>query len=120
MMILGNFRLQALGLVLAGLAAPALAGTPVARAVKNANPAESQSADSTRSRRVELPFPPDVRTPDSQPRASGPQDRAQGSSGPHPYREIRLQRAAFVEPGPLQGTPARLIRRNLSQYPDFS
>ena len=53
-MILGKFKLYALGALLAGLAAPALAEAPVpAPSQSEAAPAGPQRADASRSRRVE-------------------------------------------------------------------
>ena len=48
-----------------------------------------------RSRRVELPFPLESRATDGEPRAPA----AKEGDGPHPYREIRLQRASLDRAG---------------------
>lgn len=106
-MILATFRLCALGALLAGTAVPSLAAAPEA-AVTTPKTQDSQRADSGRSRRVELPFPLDVRTPDSAPPAPAPQEDA----GPHPFRETLLKRASLVEKAET--------RARLSRQPDFS
>ena len=115
-MILGSFRLCALGALLAGLAAPSLAGGPDKRAGTNPRPAASagsQSADASRSRRVELPFPLDVRSPERAPRASAPRESGQDGSGPHLFRETVLKRASLAAPAGIDG-------HRLSRLPDFS
>jgi hypothetical protein len=104
MMILATFRLGALGALLAGMTMPSLAAAPQAPSARQ----DSQRADAARSRRVELPFPLDVRAPDRAPRPSAPQENA----GPHPFREPLLKRAS------LAGTAA--TRARLSRQPDFS
>lgn len=106
-MILATFRLCALGALLAGTAAPSLAAAPETQAVER-DTQGSQRADSGRSRRVELPFPLDVSTPDRTPPARVPQVDA----GPHPFRETLLKRASFA------AQPA--TRGRLSRQPDFS
>jgi hypothetical protein len=108
MMILATFRLCALGALLTGTAVPSLAAAPQTPAAENAEPRGSQRADSGRSRRVELPFPLDVRAPDRAPPAPVPQE----STGPHPFRETLLKRASLAE------QPA--TRGRLSHQPDFS
>lgn len=106
-MILATFRLCALGAVLAATAAPSLAAEPGSPAVQP-NPQGSQRADAGRSRRVELPFPLDFRSPDREPRAPAPRDDA----GPHPFRETLLKRASLVEESETRG--------RLSRHPNFS
>lgn len=108
MMILTIFRIGAAGALLGGLAAPAAAADSEPRQ------AQSSSAESERpfelrrsnlSRRVELPFPLEYRSPgQATPR---PVPRVET---PHPYRNLdldRTQRAAF-ESGTFGG--ARLSR----------
>lgn len=112
-MILGRFRLYALGALLAGLATPSLAEAPAATDAKTG----SQSADASRSRRVELPFPLDFRPTDREQRATAPQNSPQDGSGPHPFRETQLKRASLVEPAPAA---AANFDRRLSRFPDFS
>ena len=103
-MILATFRLCALGALLAGVAVPSLAAAPEASAARP----DSHRADAARTRRVELPFPLDIRTPDRAPPSVAPQ----GDAGPHPFREPLLKRAS------LAGQPA--TRGRLSRQPDFS
>jgi len=107
MMILATFRLCALGALLAGIAAPSLAAESASPAVQQ-NAQGNQRADAGRSRRVELPFPLDFRSPDREPRAPAPRDDA----GPHPFRETLLKRASLVEESETRG--------RLSHYPNFS
>jgi len=106
-MILTTFRLCALGALLAGMAVPSLAAAPEAT-VTAPKTQDGQRADSGRSRRVELPFPLDVRAPDRAPRVPAPQE----AEGLHPFRETLLKRASLAE------QPA--TRGRLSHQPDFS
>jgi len=106
-MILATFRLCALGALLAGTAVPSLAAAPEAPAAQR-DAQGSQRADSGRSRRVELPFPLDIRTPDRDPPSRVPQVE----TGPHPFRETLLKRASLAE------QPA--TRGRLSRQPVFS
>lgn len=111
-MILGNFRLFALGAALAGLAAPSLAAAPQDPAATM--PADAAPAKSAgRSRRVELPFPLELRARDRAPRPPAPREDA----APHPFRENPLKRTAFG--GADSGVRAAQTRR-LSRYPEFS
>ena len=111
-MILGNFRLCALGVLLAGLAAPALAGAADAQpGSAKAEPRRETQASHTR--RVELPFLLDCRSPDSEPSAPAPRDDA----APHPFRENLLKRAALIG---TESGPAAIRDRRLSRLPDFS
>lgn len=107
-MILCNVKSYALGALLVVLAAPAHAAAP-GRPAEAARPATtgSQSADATRSRRVELPFPLDFRSPESAPRPSARPE----NTGPHPFRESLLKRASLDD--------ANRVRR-LSRHPNFS
>ena len=103
-MILATFRLCALGALLAGIAAPSLAAAPQTPSAQR----DSQRADAGRSRRVELPFPLEARTPDEAPRPAARQEDA----GPHPFRDTPLKRASLaVEPA---------TRGRLSFRSDFS
>ena len=103
-MILKYSRLYALGVVLAGLTAPALAQAP---ARLDAPRAAVDRQERAQSRRVELPFPLDIRPAEG--RRNAPQPRA--SDAPHPDREIRLQRASREEPaGPGAFRALRLSR----------
>jgi hypothetical protein len=104
MMILRTIRLCALGALIAITAVPSWAAAPEGPAARP----DSQRADAARSRRVELPFPLDIRTPDRAPPAALPQENAR----PHPFREPLLKRAS------LAGQPA--TRGRLSRQPDFS
>ena len=116
MMILGNVRLSVLGALLAVLATPSLAAPPAERAGTNpkaATSAGSQSADASRSRRVELPFPLDLSSPDREPRARAPRESTQDGSGPHPFRETLLKRASLSAPAGIRGV-------RLSRLPEFS
>jgi hypothetical protein len=116
MMILGTLRHCAFGALLAGLGAPALAGTATEPATAKSSPsaqARGQSADASPSRRVDLPFLLDFRSPDSAPR---PPVRSDGD-GPHPFRETLLKRAAFA--GPVSDTEASRHLR-LSPLPEIS
>lgn len=106
-MILATFRLCALGAVLAGTAPPSLAAAPETPAIQQ-KPQGSQRADAGRSRRVELPFPLDVRTPGNEP----PRPAVRRDAGPHPFRETLLKHASLVTEGETRG--------RLSRYPDFS
>ena len=103
-MILRTFRLCALVALLAGTAVPSLAAAPQAPSDRPDN----QRADAARSRRVELPFPLDIRAPDRAPPTAAPRQDA----GPHPFREPLLKRAS------LDGQPA--TRSRLSRQSDFS
>jgi hypothetical protein len=97
MMIRGTFRYCALAALLGGLGAPALAGTTVGPAIPKsalAALARGQSADASPSRRVELPFLLDFRSPHSEPRPPVRND----SDGPHPFRETLLKRAGLADP----------------------
>lgn len=116
-MILGKFRLVAVGALLACLAAPSLAAAPVSTDAKPVTSAGSQSADASRSRRVELPFPLDIRPTDREQRATAPQRSTPDGSEPHPFRETQLKRASLVEPA--SAASANFDRR-LSRFPDFS
>ena len=106
-MILATFPCCALGALLAGTAVPSLAAAPEAPGAER-NAQGSQHAESGRSRRVELPFPLDIRTPDRDPPARVPQVE----TGPHPFRETLLKRAS------LSGKAA--TRGRLSLQSDFS
>ena len=112
-MILGNFRLCVLGALLAGLAVPSLAAVPdePGATVKEARGPGGQRADAGRSRRVELPFPLDVRSPDREPRAP------RVDNAPHPFRENLLKRVSLAEP---ESETSAIRRHRLSRYPDFS
>ena len=109
-MILGTFRLLALGLLLAGSAAPALAGAQESAAVtvdaQSVASAGGESRDASRSRRVELPFPLEFRAPEREAPARAPQR----DTGPHPFRESLFKRASLSSPADLR----------LSRLPDFS
>ena len=109
-MILGTFRLVALGVVLAGSAVPALAGAadgaPVAADARSVASAAGENHEASRSRRVELPFPLEFRAPDREPPARAPQRH----SGPHPFRELLFKRASLSETADLR----------LSRLPEFS
>jgi hypothetical protein len=90
-MILSTFRCCALGALLAGTVAPSLSAASRTPAVE-LNTQGSQRADSGRSRRVELPFPLEIRTPGREPPARVPRPEA----GPHPFREFLLKRASLA------------------------
>ena len=94
-MILGNFELLGLGVVVALLTAPALAQAPAGAPAANAPRAAVDVRERVPSRRVELPFPLESRPTDGKHRAPA----AKVSDGPHPYREIRLQRASLDQAG---------------------
>ena len=94
-----------------------LAEAPVATAVKPAASTGSQSADASRSRRVELPFPLDFRPTDREQRATAPQRSAPDGSEPHPYRETQLKRASLDN---RASAAAANFDRRLSRFPDFS
>ena len=87
-MILAILRSCALAALLAGLAAPSLAAAPAERSTP-----DRQRADAVRARRVELPFPLDVRPLDRAPAAPVRREEA----GPHPFRETLLKRASLAE-----------------------
>jgi len=103
-MILGNFRLRALGVMLAGLSAPVLAQAPASLEAPRAAIDRDERAP---SRRVELPFPLDMRPAESRRDAAPPRV----SDAPHPYRELRRQRASLAAPA-VSGAfrPVRLSR----------
>ena len=92
-MIPARTRLCLLAAVFAAAGSPALAEGPSAEAPTDArSPASGARSDAgERSRRVELPFPLESRPTDGKHRAPA----AKASDGPHPYREIRLQRASL-------------------------
>ena len=96
-MISVRTRLCALAAVLAAAGSPALAEGPSAQARTDARSPVSDAHGGTaeRSRRVELPFPLESRATDGKPQAPA----AKEGDGPHPYREIRLQRAALDRSG---------------------
>lgn len=96
-MILTTFRLCALGALLAGIAVPSLAAPPEAVAAPEAQSA--QRADFGRARRVELPFPLDMRLPERAPRPPVWQEDA----GPHPFRETHFKRASLAEQPATRG-----------------
>ena len=114
-MILGNFRLLALGALLVGASAPSLAEAPHAAAVTvDAAPqsmasARDESREASHSRRVELPFPLEFRSPERQP----PAPTRQADSGPHPFRETLFKRASWTAPVGTRGL-------RLSRLGDFS
>jgi serine/threonine protein kinase HipA of HipAB toxin-antitoxin module len=115
MMILGKVRLIALGTLLAALASPSLAGAPDDHANGDSKPVVSsgrENAQSSHSRRVELPFLIDRASPDREPRASAPREDA----APHPFREDLLKRASLTG---MDAGPSANYRR-LSRQPDFS
>ena len=115
-MILGTLRYCAFGVLLAGLGAPAFAGTAAEPATTKSAPApqtHGQSADASPSRRVELPFLLDFRSPDSAPRPPVGSD----GDGPHPFRETLLKRAGFA--GPVSDPEANRHLR-LSPLPEIS
>ena len=89
-MILGSCRYWAFGTVLAAMAAPAIATTPASEQTKPLASADGQRTLAGPSRRVELPFPLDVRASEPQ-RTTAPRDR----SVSHPFRESELKRAAL-------------------------
>ena len=109
-MILGTFRLVALGALLAGSAAPALAGAAdgatVSADARSVASAGGESREASRSRRVELPFPLEFRAPDREPPARAPLRDA----GPHPFRDTLFKRASLSETADLR----------LSRLPEFS
>jgi hypothetical protein len=114
MVILGNFRAFACGVLLAGCAVPSLAAAPQGAAVtvetgQSVASAGSESRTASRSRRVELPFPLEVRAPEREPPAKAPQ----GDAGPHPFRETLFKRASVADPAAIRGL-------RLSRLPDFS
>ena len=114
-MILGTSRFLALGALLSGLAAPALAGTPrepvEAVAPSGAAPAD-QRTQTRHSRRVELPFLLDFRAPEDESPKTAPRE----DGAPHPFREILPKRASLSMPG----TDALAIRaRRLSRFGEF-
>ena len=104
-MILVRTQTWLLGVALAILAAPACAAAP------HAQP-DTQQADGSEQasnfRRVELPFPIDIRTPERTPRTAPQPDQA----GPHPFRETTLKRAS------LSGVKAGVLG-SLSPRPEF-
>ena len=100
-MILTTFRLCALGALLAGIAVPSLAAAREAVAAPEAQSA--QRADFGRSRRVELPFPLDMRLPERAPRRPIWQEDA----GPHPFRETHFKRASLAEQPATRGRLSR-------------
>ncbi len=116
-MILRGFRFYALGALLAGLGAPAHAGTPTeptaAKPAPTAQAARAPNADASPSRRVELPFLPDFRSPRSEPR---PTVRSDGD-GPHPFRETLFKRTGLT--GPVSDPGANHHLR-LSPLPEIS
>ena len=87
-MILGTSKYWALGAVLAGLAVPAFAEAPATKPLASA---DARATQPTHSRRVELPFPLDVRAPEQAPRTVAPRE----NSAPHPFREMQSKRAAL-------------------------
>ena len=107
-MIRSIFRPCLLGTLLVVLAAPSHAADEVPASAPAAQAAGSQRAEAGRSRRVELPFPLDIRAPDRAPPTAAPRQDA----GPHPFREPLLKRAS------LDGQPA--TRSRLSRQSDFS
>jgi hypothetical protein len=109
MMILRHFRLGVFGVILAGLAAPALAQAPAG--ASGDRRASAERAQPGHSRRVELPFPLNIRPAEDSRTAPAPRE----SEGPHPYREIRLQRAS------LDDSAARHAIRalRLSRFAEF-
>ena len=124
-MILGNFRLYLLGALLAGLATPSIAAASDRQAgAVGAEPRPLASTDgenggARHSRQVDLPFLLDSGSPDREPRARAPE----GQSGPHPFREVHLQKAAWSSPE-AQRSPraaAQFARgeRRLSHLPEF-
>ena len=112
-MILGTYRLMALGAVLGGCAVPSLAaappGMPVEPVPKSVASSTSESREAARSRRVELPFPIQFRSPE--PPQPAPTRRA--DPGPHPFREILFKRASVDASAGTRG-------RRLSRLGDFS
>ena len=95
-MILGNFRLLGLAVLLVGSATPSFAAEPAERAVvapRSALPDGSRNAQASHSRRVELPFLLDFRTPDREPAVPTARDK----TAPHPFRESLLKRASSDE-----------------------
>jgi len=102
-MILGRFITCALGVVLAGLATPSLAAAPDRPApTREVAPAERPGPQASHSRRVELPFLLESPSTDRAPPAPAPQR----DSGPHPYRETLLKKAAFENSGGRLSRPA--------------
>ena len=90
-MILGTSKYWALGVVLAGLAVPAFAEAPAAPVTKPLASADARTTQPTHARRVELPFPLDLRAPEQAPRTMAPRE----NSAPHPFREMQSKRAAL-------------------------
>ncbi len=115
-MILGRVTFCVLGVLLAGMAVPSLAATPGERAATKpaaapATPAERGNAQASHSRRVELPFLLDSSPPEREPQAPPPVPE----SGPHPFRESLLKRAALADPG----FPAEIRAGRLSRQSEF-
>ena len=114
-MILGTYRLIALGAVLGGCTVPSLAAAPPGMPVtvepvsKSVASSTSESREAARSRRVELPFPIQFRSPE--PSQSAPTRRA--DPGPHPFRETLFKRASVDASAGTRG-------RRLSRLGDFS
>jgi hypothetical protein len=97
MMIPVRTRLCALAALLAAAGSPALAESPSGQPATGARAPVSgaRSEPAERSRRVELPFPLESHATDGKPRAPA----AKQGDGPHPYREIRFQRASLDQAG---------------------
>ena len=114
-MILDNFRLFALGALVAGCAVPSLAAAPPGRAAtveagaSSVASAGGESREASRSRRVELPFPLEFRPPEREAPAQAPR----GDAGPRPFRETLFKRASLSAPAGISGL-------GLSRLSDFS
>ena len=111
-MILNRFLLCVFGAALAGLAAPSLAAAPDRPAKANPDSAERRSAQASHSRRVELPFL--IESPSSERETEAP--APQRHSGPHPFRETLLKKAALMPPG----SAGDLLDGRLSRQSEFS
>ena len=113
-MIRGNFTSCMLGALLAGIVAPPLAAASVEEGAtaetREVAGTGSRDLPATRSRRVELPFPLDVRSPDR----PAPPPAAREANTPHPFREQQLQRASLNGAG-----PAAIRVRRLSRVVEF-
>ena len=101
-MILRPCKYLALGAALAGLAVPAFAEAPAAPTKPLAS-ADARGMQPSHSRRVELPFPLDLRIPELAPRTMAPRENI----APHPFRETQMKRAA-LDSAKIGISPVRL------------